>query len=64
MVECYFLPSKTTSSATICANCGKEKLLHTIGEGIKVSKSIIITKKESKQDHGVVHLYCYQGEKK
>ncbi len=50
MIECYFFPSKVTSSATICANCGKEKFLHTIGEGIKVSKSIIITQGETKQN--------------
>jgi DNA-directed RNA polymerase alpha subunit len=41
MTECYFTPSKNTTSATICANCGKEKSIHTIGEGIKVSKIII-----------------------
>ena len=39
--ECYFIPSKNTTSATICANCGKEKMLHTIGEGIKATKIII-----------------------
>lgn len=50
MTECYFVPSKTTSSATICDNCGKEKFLHTIGEDIKVSKSVIITKEEPKQE--------------
>jgi hypothetical protein len=50
MSECYFFPSNTTSSTTICDNCGKEKFLHTIGEGIKVSKSIIITKEEPKQE--------------
>jgi hypothetical protein len=48
MIECYFIPSNNTSSATICGNCGKEKFLHTIGSGIKVSKSIIITKEEPK----------------
>jgi hypothetical protein len=26
--ECQFEPSTNTSSATICANCGKEKFLH------------------------------------
>ena len=41
MTECYFTPDKKTTSATICANCGKEKFLHTIGEGIKVTKVII-----------------------
>lgn len=41
MTECYFIKSKETSSATICANCGKEKMLHTIGEDIKVSTVII-----------------------
>jgi len=41
--ECYFTPSKEITSATICANCGKEKMLHTIGEGVKVSTVIIIT---------------------
>jgi len=39
--ECYFVPSKQTASATICANCGKEKYIHTIGEGIE---SMIIVK--------------------
>jgi len=33
MTECYFTPKKDTTSATICANCGKEKMLHTMGEG-------------------------------
>jgi hypothetical protein len=46
MMECYFIPSSNTSSTTICGNCGKEKMLHTIGSGIKVSKSITITKEE------------------
>ena len=50
MIECYFIPSNNTSSATICGNCGKEKFLHTIGSGIKVSKSIIITQTEPKQE--------------
>jgi len=36
MTECYFIPKKGTTSATICANCGLEKVLHTIGEGTKV----------------------------
>ena len=49
MIECYFIPSNNTSSATICVNCGKEKFLHTIGSGIKVSKSVIITQEEPKQ---------------
>lgn len=48
MIECYFIPSNNTSSATICGNCGKEKFLHTIGSGIKVSKSVIITQEEPK----------------
>lgn len=43
MIECYFIPKKDTTSATICANCGKEKILHTIGEGLKANK-VIITK--------------------
>lgn len=41
MTECYFIADKKTTSATICANCGKEKYLHTIGDGIKASKIII-----------------------
>lgn len=41
LLECYFTPSKETTSATICANCGKEKMLHTIGEGLKATKIII-----------------------
>jgi hypothetical protein len=49
MSECYFIPNNNTTSATICANCEQEKFLHTIGEGIKVSKSIIITQEKPKQ---------------
>lgn len=41
LLECYFIPDKKTTSATICANCGKEKFLHTIGEGLKAAKIII-----------------------
>ena len=41
MLECYFVPDTKTSSATVCNNCGKEKWLHTIGEGIKATKVII-----------------------
>lgn len=43
MTECYFVPDKKLTSATICANCGKEKALHTIGDGIKASEIIIKT---------------------
>ena len=43
--ECYFIAGDKTSSATICANCGKEKYIHTIGEGIKASKIIIYSSK-------------------
>lgn len=43
MTECYFIPKKETTSATICVNCGLEKHIHTIGEGIKVNQIIIIT---------------------
>ena len=39
--ECYFVSDKNTTSATICVNCGKEKMFHTIGEGIKVTKVIM-----------------------
>lgn len=46
MTECYFTPKKDTTSATICANCGLEKSLHTIGEGVKANKVIIITDSE------------------
>lgn len=42
--ECYFLPSTKLTSATICINCGKEKMLHTIGAGIKCTKTIIVKK--------------------
>lgn len=42
-IECYFTPTKNTTSATICANCGKEKIIHTIGEGVKASRMIIIS---------------------
>ena len=41
MTDCYFIPSKESSSATICANCGQEKMTHTIGEGLKASKVIM-----------------------
>jgi hypothetical protein len=50
MTECYFIPSKIPSSPTICDNCGKEKSLHTIGEDIKASKSVIIRKEEPKHE--------------
>lgn len=43
MIECYFTPNKKTTSATICANCGLEKSVHTIGEGIMVKQTIIQT---------------------
>lgn len=45
MTECYFTPDNKKSSATICVNCGKEKMLHTIGENIKVTKVIITNTK-------------------
>lgn len=51
MTECYFTPDKKTTSATICVNCGKEKMLHTIGEGMKV-KSIEIHTAPQVQDIG------------
>jgi len=41
MTDCYFIPSKESSSATICANCGQEKMVHTAGEGLKASKVIM-----------------------
>lgn len=41
LTECYFTPDSKNTSSTICANCGKEKMLHTIGEGIKATKIII-----------------------
>jgi len=43
MTECYFIPKKESTSATICANCGKEKIIHTIGEGIKITKTVTQT---------------------
>lgn len=43
MTECYFTQKKGTTSATLCANCGLEKMLHTIGEGMKVNKIEIFT---------------------
>lgn len=49
MTECYFTPNKETTSATICAKCGKEKMLHTIGEGIKASTVIISSQKAPEQ---------------
>jgi hypothetical protein len=63
MTECYFTPKKDTSSATICANCGLEKMLHTIGEGVKVSKVEIITKpivKRSKTVREEITRILYQ----
>lgn len=36
----YFTLINKKSST--CANCGKEKSLHTVGQGIKATKSIII----------------------
>lgn len=50
MTECYFAPLKDTTSATICANCGQEKMLHTIGEGINATKTIIITSEDYDDD--------------
>lgn len=41
--ECYFIPRTDITSATICANCGKEKMLHTTGKGIRATKIIITT---------------------
>lgn len=41
--ECYFIKCNKTSSATICKNCGGEKMFHTIGDGIKCTKVIITT---------------------
>jgi hypothetical protein len=49
MTECYFVPKKDSTSATICANCGLEKMLHTIGEGLKVTKVEIITDAQKTQ---------------
>ena len=50
MTECYFIPSNNSSSVTICGNCGKEKMLHTIGSGIKVSTYFINPQQEPKQE--------------
>jgi hypothetical protein len=50
MTECYFTPKKDTTSATICANCGKEKMLHTIGDRVKANKVIITTDAEIGND--------------
>jgi ribosomal protein L32 len=49
MIECYFISSNNKISSTICGNCGKEKMLHTIGSGIKVSTYFINPKEEPKQ---------------
>lgn len=43
LLDCYFIPNKNLTSASICLNCGKEKILHTIGEGLKATKTIIFT---------------------
>lgn len=52
MTECYFISSKGTTSATICAKCGKEKMLHTIGDGIKASTVIIFTDSPKAPEQG------------
>lgn len=52
MTECYFTPKKDTTSATICANCGEEKILHTIGDGIKASTVIISSGSDKAPEHG------------
>lgn len=49
MLDCYFTPRKDTTSATICVNCGKEKMLHTVGIGIKANKVVIITQEQRKE---------------
>jgi hypothetical protein len=49
MTECYFTPDLKTTSKTICSNFGQEKMLHTIGEGIKASSTIIIGQEKTKQ---------------
>lgn len=54
ITECYFTPDKKTTSATICANCGKEKMLHTIGEGMKVKSIEIITHPQTK-DRSIIN---------
>ncbi len=41
MLECYFTPNYNTTSATICSNCGKEKMLHSIGNDVELSKYFI-----------------------
>jgi len=43
MTECYLTPNKETTSATICIHCGQEKVLHTIGIGVKASSVIIVS---------------------
>ena len=58
MTECYFTPKKDTTSATICANCGKEKMLHTIGEGMKVNKVVIITDTQIEMDDDEDDFQC------
>ena len=40
-MNCYFTPLKDLSSSTICANCGQEKMAHTIGQGLKANKVIM-----------------------
>jgi len=49
IIKCYFIPNNNTSSSTICGNCGKEKMLHTIDSGIKTYESVI-TQEEPKQE--------------
>ena len=41
ITECFFVPQKDSTSSTVCANCGKEKFLHTIGYGVKCTTVII-----------------------
>lgn len=50
MIDCYFIPDKKGTSITICANCGEEKFLHTIGEGISTNKTIIQIMNEDKEE--------------
>ena len=55
--ECYFITGKKTSSATICVNCGKEKMFHTIGEGI-------IGNEQPSQDYDLAYLTKYPNDVK
>lgn len=58
MTECYFTPDKKGTSATICANCGKEKCIHSIGDGIKATTLIIQTQPITDKQPQTCYVEC------